>query len=89
MTRWNLILSGRVQGVGLRYRAKYAAQQFQVTGWIRNLNNGDVELELQGEQYNIDSLLEYLHRLPGIRYTILQAEEIELSEESRFWIKST
>ncbi|MDO4174124.1 MAG: acylphosphatase [Eubacteriales bacterium] len=89
MTRWNVILSGRVQGVGLRYRAKMAAQQFQITGWVRNRSSGDVEMELQGEQYAIDGFLEYLYHLPGIRYTIVQAEEIDIKPEQQFRVKAT
>lgn len=84
MVRWHLILSGRVQGVGLRFRTKIAAQRFHLTGWVHNLDNGDVELELQGEQDNIDNCLLYLRSLPGIQFSILQAEEKEPAAESRF-----
>ncbi|MCD8355572.1 MAG: acylphosphatase [Clostridia bacterium] len=86
MVRWHLILSGRVQGVGLRFRTKMAAQQFHLTGWVHNLDDGDVELELQGEQDNIDRCLLYLRRLPGIQFSILQAEEMEPADERRFHI---
>ena len=46
--RKHFILEGQVQGVGLRFRAEYATQMIPVTGWIKNCEDGVVELELQG-----------------------------------------
>ena len=48
--RRHIIFEGRVQGVGFRYRALYAAKQFGVTGWVRNLYDGTVEMEVQGRE---------------------------------------
>ena len=45
--RKHFILEGQVQGVGLRFRAEYATQMIPVTGWIKNCEDGVVELELQ------------------------------------------
>ena len=76
MVRWNMILSGRVQHVGLRFRAKMTAQQLGLTGWVRNLDDGNVELELQGEQETIYRFINqpaaYWHRslLPWEQETI-------------------
>ena len=39
---------GRVQGVGFRYRARYAATAVGATGWVRNDVGGTVSMELQG-----------------------------------------
>ena len=41
-------IAGRVQGVGFRYRAYYAAQQLELTGWVQNEDDGSVTLEVQG-----------------------------------------
>ncbi|MDO5547879.1 MAG: acylphosphatase [Eubacteriales bacterium] len=87
MTRWHLILSGRVQNVGLRFRAKMTAQRFQVTGWIHNLDDGDVELELQGDQHRIDQCLEAIRRLPGVQFSIKWADECPPISETRFHIR--
>jgi acylphosphatase len=43
-----------VQGVGFRYHASYAAQRYGVTGWVKNLYDGRVELEVQGTEETID-----------------------------------
>lgn len=40
--------TGSVQGVGFRYRAQYAAQLLDLTGWVENNWDGTVDLEAQG-----------------------------------------
>jgi acylphosphatase len=42
-------VSGSVQGVGFRYTARREASRLGLTGWIRNLPDGDVELVAEGE----------------------------------------
>ncbi|MCG4583844.1 acylphosphatase, partial [Anaerosalibacter bizertensis] len=42
--------SGRVQGVGFRYRACYIASSLGVTGWVRNNRDDRVEMEAQGSR---------------------------------------
>lgn len=44
-----VIYTGRVQGVGFRYTAQRVAQGFSVTGYVKNLPNGAVELVAEGE----------------------------------------
>ena len=46
--RLNIFYSGRVQGVGFRYTVKTVASGFEVTGAIRNLPDGRVELAAEG-----------------------------------------
>ena len=41
--------TGQVQGVGFRYRARYAAQTLDLTGWVENEDDGSVTLEVQGD----------------------------------------
>ena len=48
--RAHVIISGLVQGVGYRYFAVTAARHLGVTGWIRNLMSGEVELEAQASR---------------------------------------
>lgn len=87
MVRWNMILSGRVQHVGLRFRAKMTAQQLGLTGWVRNLDDGNVELELQGEQDAIYRFVNTLGSLPGIQFSIIRAKKLEPESETRFGIR--
>ncbi len=47
--------SGRVQGVGFRYNAKSVAAGFEVTGTVRNLNDGRVELIAEGQHEELEA----------------------------------
>ena len=49
-------VEGHVQGVGFRYFVLEVAQQLQLTGWVRNLVNGNVELLAEGNRANLDRL---------------------------------
>ena len=51
---------GRVQGVGFRYRAHYAANLLDLTGWVGNLPDGSVLMEAQGEAAALDKLVQTL-----------------------------
>lgn len=46
--RYYIIFRGRVQGVGFRWSAVSLARSLGLTGWVRNLDNGDVDCEVQG-----------------------------------------
>lgn len=50
--------SGRVQGVGFRYTACRIALQFTVTGYVKNLPNGRVELVVEGRPQEIEAMLQ-------------------------------
>ncbi|MBX7144006.1 MAG: acylphosphatase [Oligoflexia bacterium] len=49
MHRVHFLIAGLVQGVGYRRWFEKQAQQLNLTGWVRNLECGDVEAEAQGE----------------------------------------
>ena len=50
-----VIYSGLVQGVGFRYTARTVAAGFEITGAIRNLPNGGVELVAEGSREELDA----------------------------------
>ena len=58
MTVW---FSGRVQGVGFRYTAKTVATGFEVTGIIRNLPDGRVDIVAEGRHAELDAFRAELH----------------------------
>jgi len=52
--RLTIFFSGRVQGVGFRYTTKSVACGFEVTGTVRNLPDGRVELLAEGERGELE-----------------------------------
>lgn len=57
MIRKHIVFYGFVQGVGFRYRAYHAAQNYGCTGYCRNEWDGSVTMEIQGEEKSIDSVI--------------------------------
>ncbi len=55
--RRRVYYSGRVQGVGFRYTAHRLAQGFAVSGFVRNLDDGRVELLAEGDPAELDRFL--------------------------------
>lgn len=57
MQRRTVFYRGRVQGVGFRYTARRIAKTYAITGFVRNLADGRVELVAEGDQAEIDRFL--------------------------------
>ncbi|MGB8253413.1 MAG: acylphosphatase [Anaerolineaceae bacterium] len=57
MQRLHAIVVGRVQGVGFRYFVKRQAESLSLTGWLRNLSEGQVEMIAEGCPDAINKLL--------------------------------
>ena len=53
-----IFFRGRVQGVGFRYAVKQIAMGYEVTGWVRNLPDGRVELQVRGDASEVEDFLE-------------------------------
>lgn len=60
MQRFHLYFSGRVQGVGFRFTARYLANKHSIKGWVMNLAGGGVELEIEGKKDDLNSFLKDL-----------------------------
>jgi acylphosphatase len=59
--RMTVFFAGRVQGVGFRYTAKTIAAGFEITGTIRNLPDGRVELVAESRRAELDAFRAALH----------------------------
>lgn len=64
------VFSGRVQGVGFRFTVCRMAERFSVTGYVRNLENGDVELVAEGEEPELSSFICAIRNSPLRRYIV-------------------
>jgi len=53
--RLQVLFSGRVQGIGFRYTVKQMALGYEVTGWVKNLADGRVELLAEGARDELEA----------------------------------
>ena len=56
-TARHVVFRGRVQGVGFRYTTRQIASHYAVTGFVRNVPDGTVEMFIQGEPDEIDNCI--------------------------------
>ncbi len=64
LARVHLLVSGRVQGVAFRQSAVDEARLLGVRGWVRNLPDGRVEAEAEGERTALEGLVRFCRRGP-------------------------
>ena len=57
MNHAHILYSGTVQGVGFRYTVQRFAESLGLKGWVRNLDDGHVEITVQGAQALIEQLI--------------------------------
>jgi acylphosphatase len=82
MKKIKAIASGRVQGVGFRMYTQQKARQLDVSGYVRNLRNGDVEIVAAGEAAKVDALLKWAESgSPEAVVNNLEVELIDNGEE--------
>ena len=62
--RVHVIITGRVQGVCFRMETKREANKFDVSGWVRNKNDGTVEALFEGEKKDVNSLVDWCYQGP-------------------------
>lgn len=80
--RREVYYSGRVQGVGFRFTVRSLAADYAVTGYVRNLPDGRVELVVEGPPDEVAGLLDEVRRTFS-RY-IRDAQETDVSPSGRF-----
>ncbi len=67
--------SGRVQGVGFRFTSQRLAQGFEISGFVRNLDDGQVELVVEGEPSEVASFLDSIRVALGDKIHHASVEE--------------
>lgn len=82
--RKHIFFYGRVQGVGFRYYAVQKANQLGLTGWVKNLYDGSVEMEVEGQEELIDQLIIFLQNRTYIWIERIDAKKIPLQQNRSF-----
>jgi len=82
----HFLVRGRVQGVGFRWFVHREASELELKGWVRNTEDGDVELVVAGDEPALIELRQSLHRGPRgsrvdkvIEHPLLESEGENLS----------
>ena len=60
MKRYRVYINGRVQQVGFRWYARRTAEETGIYGWVKNLDNGMVEITAEGKESDLET---FLHKL--------------------------
>jgi acylphosphatase len=80
MIRYNMIISGYVQGVGFRYFVRITASKYGINGWVRNNMNGTVEIDAEGNEINMNKFIEVIEK--GNRYS--EVADISIKENKSY-----
>lgn len=81
--RWHIFFDGRVQGVGFRFTAQIFASELKLVGWVRNMYDGRVEMEVQGTEEKLNRLVNRLKTTPPIRISECDIREIVVKESEK------
>jgi len=80
-------VSGTVQGVFFRASTQQQAIEFSISGYAKNLADGDVELMICGEQQNVEAMLKWLEHGPeNAEVKDFQSKQVPLQEFNHFAI---
>lgn len=86
--RIHVTISGKVQGVWFRASAKEQADRLGLTGWVRNLSDGRVEVMAVGSQDDINAFREWLKQGPTLaQVTHFEFEELPWEEYNNFEVR--
>lgn len=83
IVRKRLIFKGEVQFVGFRFQSKYLADTLGLTGYVENLPDGDVLMEVQGREKTIRDLILCLHQRKPIRIDSIEEEDLPVKEDEK------
>jgi acylphosphatase len=76
MASMHIVIRGKVQGVGFRWFARVAARRLELKGWVRNLDDGSVEVAAAGSQEHLTMFRRQLTQGPdGARVESIEEAE--------------
>ena len=74
-SRLHVYYSGSVQGVGFRFTAERIANSLGLTGWVRNLKDGRVEVVCEGKKPDLE---DFLRKITDIFKSYIRDADIEM-----------
>ncbi len=84
----HLIVDGVVQGVGFRFFTERTARRYGLSGWVRNLPDGRVEIEAEGEEGVLNAFLKDVNQGPSFsRVTHVGVEKIPAPGHRSFEVR--
>jgi acylphosphatase len=88
-TRKKVIVKGRVQGVSFRHYTARAAAQHNVCGWVRNLADGSVEACFEGDEADVQAMVQWCHQGPALAEVeeLIEKQEEYTGEFSDFSVR--
>jgi acylphosphatase len=88
MRHYNITVKGKVQGVSYRFCTHIEALKLGLTGYVKNLHNGNVFIEAEGSEEQINKLIDWCYvGSPLSKVSEVQVEENEVKEFRNFEIK--
>ena len=87
MIRKHIFFTGRVQGVGFRYQSAYYARSLGLTGWVRNLADGRVEMEVQGDEKSIGDMIDQVGSGWSVHIDNMEIRDLPLEDEREFRVR--
>ncbi len=85
---YNILVKGRVQRVGYRVWAQATAQKLNLTGLVKNLHTGDVYIEVEGTDENVNTFIDLCYvGSPLSKVLEVNAEEKEVKNMETFELK--
>ena len=88
-SRYKVLVKGIVQGVNFRYYTQRQALKYSITGWVRNLPDGSVAAVFEGEEQDVEAMVQWCRQGPPsaqVTELIAQPEEYR-GEFSSFSVK--
>lgn len=79
MIHADIRIYGRVQGVGFRFFTTRKAKIYQINGWVKNMADGSVKCEAEGEESNVQEFIKELKK--GPRSARVRDTEVEKSQK--------
>ncbi len=88
IVHYNITVKGKVQGVRYRASAQAKAHELDLTGFIRNLNNGNVYIEAEGKLDNLSAFMDWCYiGSPRAKVIEVNSEESDFKDFKTFEVR--